>query len=79
MNVQMRLITADNIDQLTSMATRTISEVLKVKPDLKSSRKKTKQVSLSQLNAELSSINTEYLAKYNSLKEKYKYKTFYWL
>jgi len=74
MNVQMRLITADNIDQLTSMATRTISEVLKVKPDLKSSRKKTKQVSLSQLNAELSSINTEYLAKYNSLKEKYKYK-----
>ena len=72
MNVQMRLITADNIDQLTSMSKKTVSEVLNVKPVIQN--KKEKQVSLSQLNAELSSINDEYLAKYNTLKEKYKFK-----
>jgi DNA-directed RNA polymerase II subunit RPB2 len=76
MNVQMRLITADNIDQLTSMSKKTISEILKVKPDLnpEKEKKKKKHVTLSELNAELSSINAEYLSKYNSIREKYKYK-----
>ena len=80
MNVQMRLITADNIDQVTSMSSmssmsnKTISEVMNVKPDLKPEKKASKQSTLEQLNAELSGINDEYLAKYNSLKEKYKFK-----
>jgi DNA-directed RNA polymerase II subunit RPB2 len=74
MNVQMRLITADNIDQLTSMSKKTISEVLRVKPEMKEQKAKNKQVTLAELNAELSSINDEYLSKYNSLREKYKYK-----
>jgi DNA-directed RNA polymerase II subunit RPB2 len=73
MNVQMRLITADNIDQLTSMSKKTLSEVLNVKPDLKPEKEKKKHVTLSELNNELSSINAEYLSKYNSLREKYKY------
>jgi hypothetical protein len=74
MNVQMRLITADNIDQLTSMANKTISEVLNVKPELKEKNTKSKKVTLAELNSELSSINAEYLSKYNSLREKYKFK-----
>jgi DNA-directed RNA polymerase II subunit RPB2 len=71
MNVQMRLITADNIDQMTSMGKKTISEVLNIEKPKNTEKEKT--VTLAQLNAELSSINDEFLAKYNTLREKYKF------
>jgi hypothetical protein len=78
MNVQMRLITADNIDQLTSMSKRTLTEIVNIgvtKPNRTKSKTvknvMTNENRLPELESTLKEVNDEYIAKFNEVKRKY--------
>jgi len=75
MNVQMRLITADNIDQLTSMSKRTLTEIVNIDlPKAKNRSVKnrvTDEDRLPQLEAKLNEVNEQYIAKFNEVRKKY--------
>jgi hypothetical protein len=75
MNVQMRLITADNIDQLTSMSKRTLTEIVNIDvPKTKNRSVKnrvTNEDRLSQLEAKMQEVNEQYVAKFNEIRKKY--------
>jgi DNA-directed RNA polymerase II subunit RPB2 len=78
MNVQMRLITADNIDQLTSMSKRTLTEIVNIDvPKPNRNRNKTvknvvtNENRLSELESKMQEVNDEYVAKFNEVKRKY--------
>ena len=75
-NVQMRLITADNIDQLTALGKRNLSEIMtnvvkELTPTINLNTGNENK--LAKLESELTKINKDYHSKYKALKIKYKY------